>query len=325
MDAELDYTLLYRVAKAYYEDNLTQQEIADVENFSRPQISRLLKKVTEERLVTYQLNFPARIEEQDAAQRLCALLGLEQAVLIPSFYGGQRSVTPEKISNNLALGVAGKLEGLLGDARNVGLGWGRTLYNTALHIRAPQHAVRGRMFLPLIGLSGDRNPALQINTIVDRFGERYHAERHYVNLCSFRTEEILSDYDRSIVELLHEKWAKVDAAIIGIGGPPAENPTLISEFPRRYKKQIYASGSVGDILSQFFCEDGRVLEPDESCQLLAMKLEQLRGVPRVIAVAAGPEKCAAIRTAARLGYFKTLVTDYDTAALLIEEEKENRT
>ena len=33
MDRNLDYTLLYRVAKAYFQEPRTQQEIADVENF----------------------------------------------------------------------------------------------------------------------------------------------------------------------------------------------------------------------------------------------------------------------------------------------------
>ena len=70
MDRNLDYTLLYRVAKAYYLDQKTQQEIADVENFSRSQISRILKKALDEGLVTYSLNFPAVVDEATMAVAL---------------------------------------------------------------------------------------------------------------------------------------------------------------------------------------------------------------------------------------------------------------
>lgn len=323
MDNRLDYTLLYRVAKAYYEDNMTQQEIAEVENFSRPQISRLLKKATEEGLVTYSLNFPAQIDEEATARRLQDMLGLEQVVLVPSFYGGRQKVNPDDVCKNLSLGVADKLADLLGDAKNVGIGWGRALYNTSLYVRPPLRPVRGRTFLPLIGLSGDNNPMLQINTIVDRFGERYHSERYYVNMQSLQTTQSMAAYDPAILRHLRGKWDELDAAVLGIGSAPTFNTNLISEFPKRYKKQIQSSGTVGDILSQFFYEDGRVLELDAQYRLLAMDIGQLRRVPKVIAIAAGAEKCRAIPAAARLGYIKTLVTDYDTAVKIIQTEEEN--
>ena len=45
MERNIDYTLLYRVAKAYYVDKKTQQEIADVENFSRSQGGSKMKEI----------------------------------------------------------------------------------------------------------------------------------------------------------------------------------------------------------------------------------------------------------------------------------------
>ena len=76
MERNIDYTLLYRVAKAYYVDKKTQQEIADVENFSRSQISRLLKRAIEEELVTYTLNFPNTVDESVLAEQVRMRLGL---------------------------------------------------------------------------------------------------------------------------------------------------------------------------------------------------------------------------------------------------------
>ena len=81
MGKKVDYTLVYRISKAYYLDKKTQQEIADVENFSRPQISRLLKKALEDELVTYTLNFPNALDEQMLSRQLREQLKLEQAAL----------------------------------------------------------------------------------------------------------------------------------------------------------------------------------------------------------------------------------------------------
>ena len=320
MDRNLDYTLLYRVAKAYYLDQKTQQEIADVENFSRSQISRILKKALDEGLVTYSLNFPAVVDEATMAAALEERLGLEQVVLIPSFYQEGQKPNADVVCKNLALGAAEKLPELLGDAKNIGIGWGRTLYNASLCIR-PQRYVKGRTFLPLIGSSGDNNPMLQINTIVDRFGERFHADRKYVNMQSLLAKDSLGPMVPSSIQSLMDKWKELDAAIIGIGGPPVGNiNNLISEFPRSYKRQVQASGTVGDILSQFFFENGDIFRMDAHYQLLAINIEELRNVKNVIAMASGSEKRDSIRVAARLGYIKTLITDYNTAQEILTIE-----
>ncbi|MBQ8390794.1 MAG: hypothetical protein IJX52_07450 [Oscillibacter sp.] len=320
MDRNLDYTLLYRVAKAYYLDQKTQQEIADVENFSRSQISRILKKALDEGLVTYTLNFPAVVDEEAMTRELQSCLGLEKVVLIPSFYQEGQKPGADLTCKNLALGAAEKLPELLGDAKNIGIGWGRTLYNASLCIR-PQRYVKGRTFLPLIGLSGDNNPMLQVNTIVDRFGERFHADRKYVNMQSLLAKDALGPMVPTSIQSLMAKWEVLDAAIIGIGGPPAGNVNnLISEFPRNYKKQVQSSGTVGDILSQFFYEDGRIFQMDDHYRLLALDIGKLRSVKNVIAMASGSDKRDPIRVAARLGYIKTLITDYNTAQEILTIE-----
>ena len=323
MDRNLDYTLLYRVAKAYFNDQKTQQEIADVENFSRSQISRLLKKALDERLVRYTLAFPTEIDEAELSKRLSEALNIRKVVLVPSFYRDYPMADREEISKNLALGAADRLGDLLGDARTVGLGWGRAMYNASLHVRSSPKTVRGREFVPLIGLSGDHNPMLQINTIVDRFGERFHADRFYVNLQSLQSQGALVPESAAYPGNLLEKWSRLDAVVIGIGAAPANNKNLIAEFPGAYKKQLKNSGTVGDILSQFFYEDGRTLELDSKFSLLALDIEKLRDVPNVIAIAAGAEKILPICVAAKMGYIKTLVTDYDTAKIILKQKGEN--
>lgn len=322
MDRNLDYTLLYRVAKAYYKDKKTQQEIAEVENFSRSQISRLLKRAQDEELVTYTLNFPCEVDEQALSKQLQDYLGLDRLVLIPSFYHSHQKASSNEQCKNLALGAADKLADLLGDAKNIGVGWGRTLYNASLYVR-PQQIVKGRTFVPLIGLSGDNNPVLQVNTIVDRFGERFHAERKYVNLQSLLPRDLFISRDQSSISGLQAKWKELDAAIVGIGGAPVHMKNLISEFPKHYKKQIQSSGTVGDILSQFFYEDGRIFDLDTHYRLLALDIDALRGIPNVIAMATGQEKCHPIRVAAKLGYIKTLITDYDTANRILNDKGAN--
>ena len=318
MGKKVDYTLLYRISKAYYLDKKTQQEIADVENFSRPQISRLLKKALEDELVTYTLNFPNALDEQMLSRQLREQLKLEQVILIPSFYSNAGAVDNHEISKNLALGAAGILPKLLEDAKIIGVGWGRSLYHASLHIEM-QKPLRGRMVLPLIGSVGDTNPSLQINTIVDRFGEQLHAERKYLNLETLQRRNVDEGYIQRTAGNVLCRWKELDAAIIGIGGSPANPKNLISEYPASYKQRIRSSGTVGDILSQFLYADGQILEPSPGMRLMAYDIRDLPKVKNVIALAAGDDKVAPICVAAQMGYIKTLITDYNTATSILRK------
>ncbi len=319
MERNSDYTLLYRIAKAYYSDKKTQQEIADVENFSRSQISRLLQKALDEEIVTYQVKVPSSIDEQALSQQLCQHLKIERVVLIPSFYQDHTKVSSDDVTKNLTLGASEKIPQLLGDCKNIGVGWGNAVYNTALYLPTIHDSIQ-RTFVPLIGLSGDNNPALQINTIVDRFGERFFAERNYINLQSLQKKSAITEGALEPARATMEKWMELDAAIIGIGCAPANAKTMISEFSPLYRKQVQTSGTVGDILSHFFYQDGRVFDMDQQYNLLAFDINKLTSVKNVIAIAAGWNKCIPIQVAARLGYIKTLVTDFDTARAILNNE-----
>ena len=80
---------------------------------------------------------------------------------------------------------------------------------------------------------------------------------------------------------------------------------------------------MGDILSQFYYEDGSLLELESTFRLLAMEIRQLKQVKNVIALAGGPDKTESIYTAAKLGIIKTLVTDYDTGINLLNYKGEH--
>jgi len=50
--------LLYKIARAYYDDSLTQQQIADRFGLSRVKISRLLREAREDKVVQISIASP---------------------------------------------------------------------------------------------------------------------------------------------------------------------------------------------------------------------------------------------------------------------------
>ena len=56
---------LYNIAKMYYQDNMGQQEIANVVGVSRPMISKMLKEAKETGIVEITLHAPLRYENEE--------------------------------------------------------------------------------------------------------------------------------------------------------------------------------------------------------------------------------------------------------------------
>ena len=79
-----NYALLYRVASYYYNDGLTQDEIARIENFSRPHVSRLLDRAKETGIVRIEVVKPDFLSTDSVAAELKERLGLKSVSVCPN-------------------------------------------------------------------------------------------------------------------------------------------------------------------------------------------------------------------------------------------------
>ena len=80
--------------------------------------------------------------------------------------------------------------------------------------------------------------------------------------------------------------------------------------PTRSREQLGAQGAVGDICLRLFDIDGRPIESQVNERVIAVSLEQLARVDRLIGVAGGPRKYQAIRAALRGRLVNVPITDH---------------
>lgn len=315
-----DISTIYRIARYYYADGLSQAEIAGLEGFSRSQISRLIDRARELGLVKITLVPPADLRTEELAAALMERLGLRSAIVVPL----RKDAAPEETSLAIATIAAERIPAMIGDFEVVGLGWGHTVYKTAELLPGGSGKGGKPFFVPLVGISGDDSPDLQINTIIDRFASSFRTKGMFVNISSVREKDApLSRIEKERIAALGERWKRLDAAVIGLGSPPSATAKLVEEFPSDYKAALRKSPACGDILAQFFGPDGKVYEPDHNYELLAYGVEGLAGLRRSICLAGGPDKHAGIVAAARARYISDLVTDENTAlaALALLDQK----
>ena len=105
--------------------------------------------------------------------------------------------------------------------------------------------------------------------------------------------------------------------MVGIGTADAGAQSVSSGMiePREIA-EITRVGGLGEMLGHFFDAHGRVLETGLTARLLAADLEGPKGA-RIVAIAGGSSKVAAIRAVLASGRLQGLITDEQTARALL--------
>lgn len=304
-----DMMLMYRVAKSYYVDQLSQSEIAKMVGISRPQISRLIKRALEVGIVKIDVSMPETLNVRDMEKELASCLGVRASVIIPTGKAGENdnffAVAAKHVSDRLKYCV------------NIGIGWGRTMYKISKQL-TDQTGESKEFFYPLLGSSGDENPYLQISSITDRFAEHYHARARYLNLPVFRKDDQFSVEEKQRLKAFRNKWRHLDGAVVGIGEFNTDNQIYIDEISYDPFLQKHKDEVVGDILAHLLLEKGGELVIPGYYHV-ACTLDDLLHIPEVIGVARGEAKVDAIYIVAKNGYIKTLITDDTTAKEIIKK------
>ena len=313
MSDSTDYTMVYRIAKSYYIDGMSQQQISKRENISRPHVSRMLSKARESGIVSIQVEMPQRLCMPKLQDEVCRCLGLKNVILVS--VPEERKLSKTDISLNIATAAAEYLPGLLEDAGRVGIGWGFTMYQSSLLLPHTDSSCP-MTFVPLIGISGENSPYLQINVIVNRFAEKFGASSFYTNIPVLRESgSVTADHERDA--RLETLWNTLDAAVIGLGPPFKQGDFLVSDVSLEYKKSIAQSDLVGDILANYFDTAGNVFDSSAYYDHFSLPLSRLKSIQNVICLAGGDDKADGIIAAARNGFIRTLITDSSTAKTIL--------
>lgn len=311
-----EHRLFYKIAEAYYVDELTQQQIAGRFGLSRPKVSRLLKKAREERIVNITLVPPAG--DVAALER-----ALERAYALNEVVVVTVSAPADSAAVARELGPAAAeciLRGIGGD-QVLGLAWGRAITHAV-------DALPSQTWpdVTVVQLSGGLGPAgaLEHSTeLARRAAQKLGAKLRLIPAPGIVSTEAAAEAlraDRQIAETL-ALAAQADVAVVGLGVPVPDSVLLRDGdiVTADDLAALQAANAVGDIALRYIDPDGAPLNLELNARIIGLTLEQLKHIPRVIGVAGGEAKYRMIRAALRGGLLDVLVTDHVTAQGLLNE------
>lgn len=303
--------LLYRVARAYYEDDLTQEEIADRFGLSRVKVCRLLNRARDAGIVRISVRLPGS-GCGDLERALERRFGLREAVIAPR---APRLSILDRIGAAAASLFARTVRG----NETIGLTWGNSL--RAFVESLPQLELPDVRIVQIIGGLGSVDAGVNGAELTRRLAERCGARPRIIQapgIVASREVKAALLADPQVAEAI-DLGTRADLAIVGIGVPEL-TPALLGPgalLQRGELDALLGRGAVGDIAFRHFDAGGRYLETDLDERVVGLDARALAAIPKRIGVAGGPEKTAAIGAALKGRLVDVLVTDEDTAVSLM--------
>ncbi len=302
--------LIAEIAKHYYLNGLSQDEISKLVGLSRPSISRLLLEGRELGIVEIRVNPPIptvpALEEQ-----LVHKFNLQEAHVLEC-----RNSSDDEVRRQLGRLAVMTLDRTLQDGMTLGLSWGTTVHAVIRELR-PRRLPNVKV-VQLIGGVGAPHATIDGPEQVRRAGELFGAQHYYLNapmrVDSASVAQALRN-DHSVREVL-DLAKQSDVALVGIGSIV---PSVSTQYHSGYisydeLRRLDRTGTVGAICASFFNLDGEYIEVPwfNSC-VIGVEWADLNRVPTVIAVALGKLKAPAVLGAVRSGVVDRLIID-DLAA-----------
>ncbi len=318
MPGPRDPELLVRAARLYYEQHLSQDAVARALGTSRSNVSRMLTAAQDLGIVEIRIHDPAG-RASDLERGLVQRFGLEQAIVAerPKDPG----VNPLDRVGQLAWHW---LQAELRDGMTLALSWGRSLQAM---VWSASESPAGIEVVQLVGGLSSVASEISGQELVRELATRIGARYRYLHAPAIFESAAARDLmlaEPSVAEAL-DAARRADLAVVGIGAVAQGSSAAILRALRLDDDEVRefeGSGAVGDLSARFFDAAGREVRGAVHDRVLALTLDEIRSIPRVVGLAVGREKVDGVAAALRGGLVDVLVCDATVARGVLSQPGE---
>ena len=294
----------------YHVEGCTQNDIAKQLGINRVMVVRLLADARRRNEVRITISAPLtellRIEREMETR-----FGINRVIVAPF---ADPDADPVKI---IAAAAGNFISREMKAGMTVGVGWGRTLFNTLPFINGST-LEDFRVVSLLGGIAAARrfNPA----EFAWQFAELFQGEGFLIPapavVDSPETKHAL--LERCGLSAIFEMADNLDFALLSCGGISSLTTSYrtgyLSEADRR---SLIDAGAIGDVLYNFIDANGDLVNHEVNARVISVNLARLRRTPERVLISGGKDKLIAMRASIRTVAPTTLILDEQTAIALL--------
>jgi DNA-binding transcriptional regulator LsrR (DeoR family) len=307
-----EHRLCARIARLYYESELTQEQIGEFLGLSRMKVNRLLRLATTSGVVQIQIVGPEE-PHADLLHQLQLHFRLKDARVVTA-PPPEQSLRPV-----LAAAASEWLADQLDDDLVVGLGLGRTVALMPETFAVPRPiACR---FVTLEGVGVSPNAGFAAYDVTSRLSEAAGGAAGIISAPTFVSTTTVRS------ALIDEPSVRDALNVARAAGLMLQSVGSVTTDALLYRHgtlsaedlgELQKAGAVGDALGHFFDADGAHVPWPTDDLHIGLTLDELKACPTSALVAGGKDKVVAIRGAIRGGFVNALITDAATAQQLLD-------
>jgi deoxyribonucleoside regulator len=306
----MDQRLLISICQMYYEENMSQLQIANATGLSRIKISRLLQKAKELGIVKIIIDYGGAFLELE--KELEKKYKLNHVIIVENSLGDN---SRKQVQTAAAL----YLNNCLFDGATVAVGWGTTLRELCEYVQPLE--VKDVLFASLIGGHSISMSQFHSSTIASELAYKTGGSSITLNAPALvksqkERETLLSD---SSISAVINKTIGADIALFSLGNPMLSSSSIhkVEYFSEEDLSEMKKNNVVCDLISiAFLNSDGKECCTSISNRTIGIDKEAFLNIPKKICVVEGKEKHPSTLAALRAGYIDILIMDKQNAEYL---------
>ncbi len=306
-------SLRLRAAWLYYNQGLTQKDVANQLGISRTTVIRLLDEAMKRQEVQIWIN--EGIDDcVELAIKLERAYGLDEAVVVPA----PAVADVETLAKGVGVALGQFLSEVIVDDMTIGVGWGRTMTASLASFRPPR-----RENCKVVSLLGGI-VAVHVTNPIDyswRLASQLGAEC-YMFLAPLLVDSVETKrnlIDKCGLDRVYRLAETLDLAIVSCGdiGP---HSTSLSEgwISKAELNELIDAGCVCDTMFNFLDKDGNSVDHTINRRVMSIDLDTLKKAKHIVLSSGGAHRAQAIRATIRRIGCNTLITDESAARALLE-------
>lgn len=299
---------IVKIATMYYEEGMTQSEIARKRGVSRSLISKIIVEAKREGIVEIVINsssvYTAKLERE-----LEEKYQLKNAIVIDTF-----NLNKDEIKKIASQQAGLYLKKIAPQYKKIGLSWGNSLRGLVDSFPYTNH--QEATILPLIGGLSDDYFEIQSNQLSYDLARKMRAKAKYLYSPALVSNSLIREElsNNNAIQSILEAGKEVDLALIGISSLDQEsNMRRLGFLSEEDVIDLRRHNAVGVINSYFYDSEGNETANDINKNVIGLNLEAMKKIPDVMTVVYGDQKVDAIRVALESGMLNIIVTT-DTIA-----------
>ena len=313
---------LIKVAELYYQDGLSQQQIAKKLHTSRTSISRALIQARNEGYVQIRIQYPEQ-SNLGLERKLEEKYGLTEALIAVPAYD-------QSVEQEISYQAVDYILRVLKKNMILGMTWGRAMHGFVEQL-AKDERLRSLSFqnvkvVPFLGTPGvtqvdSWDATTYSNTLATKVGNLLHCASYNLSAPMYvdgsKEKEMIEGIEE--ISKVLQMAENADIALIGIGSMQKDSSILKAGIRTEEEyTELIQKGAVGEIVGRIYDKEGQVVDEDLRRKMIGLSTQQIKKIPVRVGISYGKDKVEAIKGAIKGEMINVLVTDATTAEKLME-------